>query len=55
MDIDTVIIIGFLVIALSWFFSILITEERKLIVQSRKNAIDRRERADRIKNLTGKI
>lgn len=55
MDIDTIIIIGFLALALSWFFSILINEERKLIVQSKKYEIDRRERADRIKSLTNKI
>lgn len=54
MDTDTIILMGLLVTALSWWLGILIHEERQLLEQCRKNEIDKRQRADRIKLLTRK-
>lgn len=55
MDIYTIVILGLLAAALSWWFSILIVEERQLIKQCKKDAIDKLARADRIRSLSGKL
>lgn len=55
MDIDTIIILGSLGIALSWWFSILIVEERQMIRQCKKDAREKLARAERIRSLSGKL
>ena len=54
MDIDTIIIMSLLTTALSWWFTILIKEECKLIKQYKRDEIDRAERAERVRCLMNK-
>jgi hypothetical protein len=54
MDIDTLILMSLLGMALSWWFTIHIKEARQLIKQSSRKEKDKLERADKIKRLTGK-
>ncbi len=55
MDIDTLIIICLLGTALSWLFSIVITENRQSIKQWNKNEQERQGRAEKVKQLTNKL
>lgn len=55
MDSNTLIILALLGVALSWWFSILIVEERQFVKQSKKEAIDRMERDEMVKRLSGKL
>ena len=55
MDIDTLILMSLLGMALSWWFTIHIKEARQSIEQSNKKEKERLERADKIKRLTKKL
>ncbi len=55
MDIDTLILMSMLGMALSWWFSIHIREARQLIKQNNRKEKDRLERAEKIKRLTRKL
>jgi hypothetical protein len=55
MDIDTLILLGLLVTAFSWLFTIRIKEERQFIKQCKKDNQDMQERAERVKCLTNKL
>jgi hypothetical protein len=55
MEIDTLILISLLGIALSWWFTIHIKEARQLIKQSNRKERERLERAEKIKRLTQKL
>ena len=54
MDIDTLVLIGLLVAALSWWITIHLKEEKQLIEQDNKEAKERLERAERIRRLMNK-
>ncbi|MFT5699160.1 MAG: hypothetical protein ACI8ZB_002017 [Desulforhopalus sp.] len=54
MDTDTVLILGLLATALSWFFTIRVKEERQFVKQSNKDNQDRQERAEKVRRLTNK-
>ncbi len=55
MDTDTVIILGLLVTAFSWFFTIRVKEERQFVKQCNKEKQDSLERAERVRRLTKKL
>lgn len=55
MEIDTLILMSLLGMALSWWFTIHIKESRQLIKQSNRKEKERLERADKIKRLTKKL
>jgi len=54
MDIDTLILMVLLVMALCWWCAIHINEQIQLIKQGNKEEQERLERAERIKNLTNR-
>lgn len=54
MDTDTLILMGLLVTALSWWCAIHINEQIQLIKQCNKDEQEKLERAERIRNLTNK-
>ncbi len=54
MDSDTIILISLLAAALSWWFAILIREERQTIKQDKRNEIDRVKRIKRVRRLMNK-
>ena len=49
MDTDIIVLMSLLALALSWFLTILITEERQLIKQCYKKEQERQERAKILK------
>jgi hypothetical protein len=55
MDIDTLILMSLLGMALIWWFTIHIKEARQLIKQSSRKEKDRLKRAEKIKRLTRKL
>ena len=55
MDIDTAVILGLLVAALSCWFTILIIEKRQFIKQWKKNEQDKMGRAERVRQLSKKL
>ncbi len=55
MDGDTIVIMGLLAAALSFWFKILIKEEVQAIKQSKRDAIDQIERTERVRRLTNKF
>jgi hypothetical protein len=54
MDIYTVIIMGLLITAISWYLTICITEERRLIKENNQMKQKDRERVKRLRELTKK-
>jgi len=55
MEFDTIIILGLLVSALSWWVTIHVKEERQVINQVNAEAKDKLERAERVRRLTNKL
>ncbi len=54
MDTDTLVLIGLLVAALSWWIAIHLKEERQVIKQENEEAKERLERAEKIRRLLNK-
>ena len=54
MDSDTIVIIGLLTTALSWWLAIRIKGEVQLMKQYKRDELDRVERADRVRCLMNK-
>ncbi len=55
MDNDTLILITLLVAALCWWMTIHINAERHRNRQYNKNALEKLERAERVRRLTNKL
>lgn len=55
MDFDTTIILVLLASALTWWFGIHVSEERKTVKANKLIELDRLEREERIKRLTNKL
>ncbi len=55
MDIDTIIIIGLLVCAISWWLIIRVHEEREFIKECHRQEKDRLKRMERVKQLYNKV
>lgn len=55
MDTDTLILLGLLASAFSWWFTIRVKEARQFVKQCNKDQQDREERAERVRRLTNKL
>ncbi|MGB3211663.1 MAG: hypothetical protein WBB19_13250 [Desulforhopalus sp.] len=55
METDTLILMGFLAIALSWYFAINIVENRQLIKRRSEQEKEKQGRAERVRQLTNKL